>query len=123
MLFDKIFGIILRTVFPVLCAVAITFSMLQFSGCSSFKVYDKSTMHEENIYYSTLLFYAQKDKEKNDVIINTALEKLYKKIERSEIDNKKDFCKQVSFGKDEISENDLRYLNYTFCMNKKIVVE
>ena len=96
---------------------------LSFIGCNSFEVYDKSTIKEENIYYTTLQFYAQKDKEKNDVVINEAMKKLYEKLNKIEIENKTDFCKKVAFGKDEVNESDLRYVNFSYCINKKINIE
>jgi hypothetical protein len=120
-MFEKIIGIILRTVFPVICGIAVTFALLS-SNCSSFKIYDSSDIKEENIYYTTLSFYAQKDKEKNDVVIKEAMDRLYKKLDENHID-KEIFCKQVSFGENDIDKKDIRYINYLYCTSKKIVVE
>jgi len=98
------------------------FATTQIIGCSSFKVYDSSDIKEENIYYTTLSFYAQKDKEKNDVVIKEAMDKLYKKLDEKQID-KESFCKQVAFGEHEIDKRDVKYINYLYCTSKKIVVE
>ena len=103
-------------------AVFVFFIFFTLTGCSSFKVYDSSDIKEENIYYTTLSFYAQKDKEKNDVVIKEAMDRLYKKLDEKQID-KEIFCKQVSFGENDIDKKDIRYINYLYCTSKKIVVE
>jgi hypothetical protein len=117
-MFKKIISIIL----PIIISIIAVLIIINIFGCSSFKVYDSSKIAEENIYYTTLSFYAQKDKEKNDVVIKEAMDRLYKKLDEKQID-KEIFCKQVSFGENDIDKKDIRYINYLYCTSKKIVVE
>lgn len=119
---EKIFNIAIGILTPLLIGACVTAIVIQLVGCSSFKVYDKSNIKEENIFYSTLAFYAQKDEEKNDVVIKQAMDKLYDKL-NEQYSDKQTFCKQVAFGEFEIDKKDVRYINYMYCLSKKIKVE